>query len=64
MNVVGECGKGESFWLGFFLYEVLMRFAEIAGMHGDLSFAERCRKEASQLRRNLWRRVNSYILKI
>ena len=27
MNMVGEHGKGESVWLGFFLYEVLMRFA-------------------------------------
>jgi cyclic beta-1,2-glucan synthetase len=25
MNLVGEHGKGESVWLGFFLYEVLMR---------------------------------------
>ena len=30
MNLVGEHGKGESVWLGFFLYEVLMRFAEVA----------------------------------
>ena len=27
MNLVGEHGKGESVWLGFFLYDVLMRFA-------------------------------------
>ena len=26
MNLVGEHGKGESVWLGFFLYEVLVRF--------------------------------------
>ena len=25
MNMVGEHGKGESVWLGFFLYEVLVR---------------------------------------
>jgi cellobiose phosphorylase len=25
MNVVGEKGKDESVWLGFFLYEVLMQ---------------------------------------
>src|SRR5581483_990042 len=30
MNLVGEHGKGESVWLGFFLYEVLLRFADIA----------------------------------
>src|SRR5436309_2656631 len=30
MNKVGEKGKGESVWLAFFLYDVLMRFADIA----------------------------------
>ena len=53
MNMVGEHGKGESVWLGFFLYEVLLRFAEIAGMRGDSSFAERCRKEAARLQRSV-----------
>ncbi|HZW36495.1 MAG TPA: protein ndvB, partial [Candidatus Deferrimicrobiaceae bacterium] len=50
MNLVGIHGKGESVWLGFFLYEVLLRFAEVAGTRGDLSFAERCRREADQVR--------------
>jgi cellobiose phosphorylase len=53
MNLVGEHGQGESVWLGFFLYEVLVRFTEVAGLHGDVPFAERCRGEAAQLRRNL-----------
>jgi len=53
MNMVGEHGKGESVWLGFFLYEVLMRFTEIARLHGDLPFVERCRTEAGELRRNI-----------
>jgi cellobiose phosphorylase len=53
MNIVGEHGKGESIWLGFFLYEVLMRFTEIARVHGDLPFAERCQREAAQLQRNI-----------
>jgi cellobiose phosphorylase len=53
MNMVGEHGKGESIWLGFFLYEVLMRFTEIARLREDLPFAERCLKEAAQLRRNI-----------
>ncbi len=39
MNMVGEQGKGESVWLGFFLYDVLMRFTEVARLRGDLSFA-------------------------
>jgi cellobiose phosphorylase len=55
MNLVGMQGKGESVWLGFFLYEVLLRFAEVARTHGDVSFSERCRKEAGQLRLNLER---------
>ena len=53
MNMVGSQGKGESVWLGFFLYEVLMRFSEIARVHGEVSFAERCRKEALQVGRNV-----------
>jgi cyclic beta-1,2-glucan synthetase len=53
MNVVGEHGKGESVWLGFFLYEVLMRFTDIARIYGDLPFVERCEREAAELRRNI-----------
>ncbi|MCL5021892.1 MAG: cyclic beta 1-2 glucan synthetase [Nitrospirae bacterium] len=53
MNMVGEHGKGESVWLGFFLYDVLMQFAAIARLRDDLPFAERCREEAAQLRRNI-----------
>jgi cellobiose phosphorylase len=53
MNLVGEHGKGESVWLGFFLYKVLTEFSGIASLHGDLSFAERCREEADQLRRKI-----------
>jgi cellobiose phosphorylase len=53
MNKVGEHNKGESVWLGFFLYEVLMQFTEVARMRGDLSFAERCQKEAARVRRSI-----------
>jgi cyclic beta-1,2-glucan synthetase len=53
MNLVGEHGQGESVWLGFFLYEVLLRFAEVARGHGDASFAERCQGEAARVRRNI-----------
>ena len=53
MNRVGEHGKGESVWLGFFLYDVLMQFSEVASMRGDGIFAERCRGEATQLQKNL-----------
>jgi cyclic beta-1,2-glucan synthetase len=53
MNMVGKDGKGESVWLGFFLYKVLVEFCEIARLKGDLSFAERCQEEAASLRRNI-----------
>ena len=55
MNLVGERGKGESVWLGFFLYEVLMRFTEVARKAGDVTFEERCRTEAAQVRVNIER---------
>ena len=53
MNLVGEHGKGQSVWLGFFLYEVLQRFAEVAAERGDIVFVERCRTEAETLRSNI-----------
>jgi cellobiose phosphorylase len=53
MNRVGEHGKGESVWLGFFLLEVLARFAEVARNRGDLPFTERCRSEAARVRTNI-----------
>jgi cellobiose phosphorylase len=53
MNLVGQHGKGESVWLGFFLYDVLVRFSEIARLHGDPTFAERCQEEAARLRVNI-----------
>jgi cyclic beta-1,2-glucan synthetase len=53
MNMVGKDGKGESVWLGFFLYDVLMQFTEVARWHGDLSFAGRCKSEAAQMRLNI-----------
>ena len=53
MDKVGEHGKGESVWLAFFLYEVLMRFAKLAKTRGDGVFAARCIGEAGQLQKNI-----------
>ena len=53
MNMVGKLGKGESVWLGFFLYEVLMQFVKVAKLHGDIPFVERCQREAATLRQNI-----------
>ena len=50
MNLVGAGGKGESVWLGFFLYAVLMQFGELAQRRCDASLAERCSSESARLR--------------
>ena len=53
MNNVGAQGRGESVWLGFFLYYVLTRFIDVARLRGDAAFSERCGIEAEQLRKNI-----------
>jgi len=53
MNMVGNQGTGESVWLGFFLYDMLMQFTEMARLRSDLSFAQRCQSEAAQMRQNI-----------
>ena len=49
MNLVGHGGRGESVWLGFFLCEVLARFAVLARQHADPLSAARCDSEHVQL---------------
>jgi cyclic beta-1,2-glucan synthetase len=53
MNLVGAQGRGESVWLGFFLYAVLKRFALLACRYGDIAFAERCDRESIQLQQHI-----------
>jgi len=53
MNLVGEQGRGESVWLGFFLHDVLTRFAGLARTRGDVTFAAHCVSEAAGLRRTI-----------
>jgi len=53
MDKVGQHGKGESVWLAFFLYDVLTRFAEVAKIHADPAFAERCIREAGFLQKKI-----------
>ncbi len=50
MNRVGAGGKGESVWLAFFLYDVLMRFSAVARLYDDAGFAEQCLNDADTLR--------------
>ncbi len=53
MNRVGHLGRGESVWLAFFLYDVLMQFSRLAQAHLDPAFAERCLGQALLLQRDI-----------
>lgn len=58
MNLVGFRGKGESVWVGFFLYDILTRFAPIAEARGQAKLAEDYRDRALNLQAALdscWR---------
>jgi cyclic beta-1,2-glucan glucanotransferase len=50
---LGNRGKGESVWLAFFYYDVLMKFSILASNSGDILFAEHCNKEAAILQSNI-----------
>ncbi|NEG79524.1 GH36-type glycosyl hydrolase domain-containing protein [Pantoea agglomerans] len=50
MSTVGIAGKGESVWLGFFLYTVLDRFAALAVRFGDTDTARHCQEHAQTLK--------------
>lgn len=41
MNLVGAKGRGESVWLGWFLYEILGRFMELCRERGDMQRSSR-----------------------
>jgi len=53
MDKVGVDGKGESVWLAFFLYDVLMKFSKISQAHNDNAFAEKCKTGADTLKKNI-----------
>jgi cyclic beta-1,2-glucan synthetase len=50
MNHVGDDGKGESVWLGWFLYAALTAFAPIAEDRGEKERAARWRQHAEALK--------------
>jgi cyclic beta-1,2-glucan synthetase len=54
-NRVGEAGRGESIWLGWFLYAALSAFARLADERGDLTHATSWREHAAALRESLER---------
>src|SRR5512142_864798 len=49
MNRVGREGRGESVWLGFFLYAILEDWVELARARGEAARAERYRAYRSRL---------------
>ncbi len=53
MDKVGHSGKGESVWLAFFLYNVLINFEKVARTKQDTTFANTCIQEAEQLKKNI-----------
>jgi cyclic beta-1,2-glucan synthetase len=53
MNRVGIEDKGESVWLAFFLYDVLMQFKKIATLREDILFVDQCEQQAAQLKENI-----------
>jgi cellobiose phosphorylase len=53
MDKVGEHGKGESVWLAFFLYDILIRFIDVATIKYDAAFASTCRQQADELKNNI-----------
>ena len=55
MNRVGEAGKGESVWLGWFLHATLSAFAPLADARGEPARAANWRQHAAALRESLER---------
>jgi cyclic beta-1,2-glucan synthetase len=55
MNRVGEKGKGESVWLGWFLYATLSAFASLADGRGEAARAAAWRQHADALQASLER---------
>ncbi|MEF3303039.1 GH36-type glycosyl hydrolase domain-containing protein [Paenibacillus sp. GYB003] len=49
MNSVGDEGKGESVWLGWFLCDVLRKFADMCELKGDAGRAELYRERAKSI---------------
>ena len=50
MNRVGQHGKGESIWLGWFLHTILWEFAKVADARGEHERAETWRLHVSALK--------------
>lgn len=53
MNRIGHEGKGESIWLGFFLFSIFEKFANLISDQGNIVLAETYRERAAHLKKNL-----------
>jgi cyclic beta-1,2-glucan synthetase len=53
MNLVGIKGRGESVWLGFFLFDVLRRFKTLVLRRGDTDFDVLCDQQMDRLKNSL-----------
>lgn len=50
LNTVGNKGKGESVWLGFFLYDILKKFIKIAELKEDINLVNGYKEIISKLK--------------
>ncbi len=58
MNLVGFRGRGESVWVGFFLYDILTRFIPLCETRGEITLANKLCSRAENLQAALdscWR---------
>ena len=53
LNTVGNKKKGESIWLGFFIYDILGKFIPICEMRNDIDRANRYKETRENLKRAL-----------
>ena len=52
-STVGNKGKGESVWLGFFLYDILIKFIEILKRKGEAELSNKYEEIAKKLKKAL-----------
>ena len=58
MNLIGFRGRGESVWVGFFLFDILTRFIPLCEARGEIKLANKLRSRAENLQAALdscWR---------
>ena len=53
LSNIGPKGKGESVWLGFFMYDILKRFIILAEKEHDNVFSKKCERIMNFLQQNL-----------